>query len=53
MRWAGHVKRLGEKIHAYGFLAGTLEGKRPFEVVVVEWRKISKYRMDYSGLVQG
>jgi hypothetical protein len=29
MRWAGHVKRIGEKRNAYRLLVGKSEGKRP------------------------
>jgi hypothetical protein len=29
MRWAGHVKRMGEKRNAYRLLAGKSEGRRP------------------------
>jgi hypothetical protein len=29
MRWMGHVARVGEKINAYIFLVGELEGRRP------------------------
>jgi hypothetical protein len=29
MRWAGHVKRMGEKRKAYSLLVGKPEGKRP------------------------
>jgi hypothetical protein len=28
MRWAGHVRRMGEKRNAYGILVGKPEGKR-------------------------
>jgi hypothetical protein len=29
MRWAGHVARMGEKIHVYRLLVGEPEGRRP------------------------
>jgi hypothetical protein len=29
MRWAGHLSRMGEKMNAYGILAGKPERKRP------------------------
>jgi hypothetical protein len=29
MRWAGHVKRMGEKRNVYRILVGKPEGKRP------------------------
>jgi hypothetical protein len=30
MRWAGHVKRVGEMTNAHTILVGKPEGKRPF-----------------------
>jgi hypothetical protein len=30
MRWAGHVKRMGEERKGYKVLVGKPEGKRPF-----------------------
>jgi hypothetical protein len=42
MRWQGHVARIGEKRHAYRFLVGKPEGKRPLGRSRHGWENNSK-----------
>jgi hypothetical protein len=60
MRWAGHVKRTGEKRIAYRILVGKPEGKKPVERrrrrcehnIEIDLEKIEWGAMDRINLVQ-
>jgi hypothetical protein len=44
MRWAGHVKRMGEKMNACRILVGKSEGKRPMGIPRRRW--VDNIKMD-------
>jgi hypothetical protein len=61
MRWAGHVKRMGDKKNAYRILVGKPEGKRPLgrtrcmwvNIIKTDLREIGWIGMDWIDMAQG
>jgi hypothetical protein len=50
MTWAGHIAQMGKKRHAYGFLVGKPEGKRPLGRPRCRWMDNIKKDLGEVGL---